>query len=99
MNRALARHTDPSTSHDAAESVNVTALEQIVLNALKQHHEGATTEQLSDWLALSLVTISPRIRPLVRKGLVIDSGFKRCNASGRKSIVWRVASHQMRLPL
>lgn len=86
MNGA-ARHTDPSTSFDAANSVNVAELEQKVWACLAS--EGAaTTEELTDRLSpLSLVTISPRMAPLRRKGLVRGIGKKR-NRSGRAAIIW-----------
>lgn len=88
---AFARHTDPMTSEDAARSVRpeTTRLENIVLDALKRRgDQGATTNELAELTGMSLVTISPRIRPLVRKGYVEDSGKRRSGTSGRKSTVW-----------
>ncbi len=84
------RSSDPTTSREASDSVNVTALERIVLNALREHDDGATSEELAAWLALPLVSVSPRLRPLATKGLIIDSGLKRMAQSGRRQIVWRI---------
>ena len=83
-----ARHTDPATSHAAARSVYATPLEEQVLKALRQCPLGATSFQLADKMGMSLVTVSPRLKPLVEKGLVIDSGVKRRGDSGRNQIVW-----------
>ena len=90
--QALSRRTDPATSDAAAQSVTpeLPRLENVVLDALKRRGDrGATTNELATLTGMSLVTISPRIRPLVRKNLVEDSGDRRAGASGRKSTVWR----------
>ena len=84
---AAARSSDPGTSHVAAALVNTTRLETIVLTYLE--HNPSTTHEIAAGTGLDLVSISPRIKPLVRKGLVEDSGELRKGPSGRKSIVWR----------
>lgn len=89
---AAARHTDPATSHEAAQSLTtqyVTEREWAVLDALKLFGP-CTIEEVTQHTGLSLVTVSPRFRPLVRKGMIADSGERRLNASGRKAIVWRL---------
>lgn len=90
---AAARRTDPSTSHAAASAVDATRLETIVMKQLK-HHGGMTTHELADSTGLDLVSISPRMRPLVRKNLVRDSGKKRGGSNHRASIVWEVVVMQ-----
>ena len=82
-----ARATDPQTSKDAAKRVrgNVTMLEAGVIGALESHPEGLTSHEIAERLNLSLVTVSPRIAPLQRKGKVEDSGIRR---EGRS--VWRI---------
>lgn len=71
-NPALARSTDPVESHIAAAKVETTPLEDRVLFALGQRP--MTTHQLAAYLDLSLVTVSPRLAPLRRKGKVQRSG-------------------------
>jgi predicted ArsR family transcriptional regulator len=89
---ALARSTDPSTSFEAAASVDVTRLEGVILDKLKRYAPpGATSYELAEALGLSLVTVSPRLRPLQKKGLVRDSGFRARGESGRLQIIWRAA--------
>jgi len=85
-----ARQDDPDTSHDAAQSIRVTHLEDVVLRALcDAGKEGLTTFELVDVTGLSLVTVSPRLRLLVRKGRAYDSGHRLENpATGRRAIVW-----------
>lgn len=87
MSDAYSRGGDPYTSHAAAGSVHAAALERLVLTSLRTAGP-ATSFQLADRLQLSLVTVSPRMKPLVRKGLVRDSGGRHKGESGRRRIVW-----------
>lgn len=84
-----ARKSDPQTSHDAAKSVNTTALEAAVYGCLKAHGP-KTSFEIADILRLSLVTVSPRLAPLRDKGLIKDSGVRRIGESGRGRIVWEI---------
>ena len=86
-----ARRADPETSKEAAQSVTATALESLVMRWLHKRPSGLTTHELAELTGLSLVSVSPRIAPLVRKGFVKDSGERRPGPSGRKSIVWKVS--------
>ena len=88
MEHGLARNSDPETSHEAARSVAISYLEGKVLGALNEADDGHTTEELSDLLGLPRVTVSPRMAPLVRKGLVYASAKRRRGNSGRNSIVF-----------
>jgi predicted ArsR family transcriptional regulator len=89
---AYARTLHPETSHAAARSVRPTDLEACVLRALRSCKDGATSFELAELLGLSLVTVSPRLRPLVNKRLVRDSGRTRRGDSGRPRIVWEIAT-------
>lgn len=86
---AYARRTDPVTSLAAAQSIKTSDLEQKVFDVIADIG-GATTHEIADRTGISLVSVSPRIRPLVRKNLIRDSGKKREGKSNRKSIVWEV---------
>lgn len=85
---ALARKSDPSPSHAGANMVTpVTGdLEHSVLTCLFQYGP-LTTEGISDTTGLSIVTVSPRMRPLLRKGLVRKVG-KKANRSGIPATLW-----------
>lgn len=85
-----ARHADPPTAKAAAKSVDVADLERRVIEALRRFRwAGMTTHELAIYLNVDLVSVSPRMRPLVNKGFVIDSGERRVGESGRSSIVWK----------
>jgi DNA-binding MarR family transcriptional regulator len=75
MTRAHARRTDPAESHQAAVRVEnrVTDLELRVLAALVLRGP-ATTAELAEYMELSLVTVSPRMAPLERRGMVSRVG-------------------------
>lgn len=87
--RALARGSDPQTSHDAAALVDVTDLEGRVLDWLGRAGDfGGTSEEIANGLGVPRVSISPRLRPLLNKGRVLDSGLRRLSTSRRACIVW-----------
>ena len=90
VNRGLARATDPETSKEAARSVDPTKMEQIVLEAIKSFPDGCISQDVENALPhIRVSSITPRFRPLIRKGLVIDTGEKRPGFSGRSQRVMR----------
>lgn len=82
---ARARRTDPDTSHQAAASVDVTHREQQVLDALAAHPGGLTTKEMADVTGVDRLSLSPRMKPLELKGLVI-----RTEETRDGSTVWRI---------
>ena len=90
--KAFARRTDPQTSKDAAKSIDdsrLSHMEQVVLSALKRHPHGLTSHDLVLETGETWNTVTPRIRPLVKKGKVYDSGERRLGPAGRNCIVWK----------
>lgn len=81
---AFARTSDPITSHVAASTVDATLLERLVVDALHQHPNGGTVKEIATTLARHEWSISPRMKPLERKGLV-----RRTDERRGRSIVWR----------
>lgn len=91
-----ARHTDPQTSHDAAESVdNLTATKQAILRVLARPRTDVDlVEAYMNYRNAPRASesgIRSRRAELVAAGLVIDSGQRVKLASGRNAIVWQVA--------
>jgi uncharacterized membrane protein len=83
------RRSDPETSKAAAKSLDTNALESLVLETLRKHLGGLTSHEVASLTGLSLVTVSPRMAPLVRKGKICDSGERRSGVGFRSSTVWK----------
>lgn len=80
--RGLARTTDPETSHEAAK-IEVNNLEAIVLEEFRKARKGLTAEELSRKIpGVPLNSLTPRLAPLVRRGLLLPTG-RRQVSSGR----------------
>lgn len=83
--------SNDTTSRDAATAIkpDTNRLRALVLKHITTSG-GATCEEICSALTLAGNTTRPRIRELVLKGQVMDSGLTRPTASGRKAIVWTV---------
>src|SRR5260221_10282451 len=87
---AFARHNDPATSKEAAASLiaYLPGLEALAFCCIGESGKiGRTIDELEEELKLDKLTLSPRLRPLARKGLIQESGFTRPVRSGRQQIV------------
>ena len=84
-----------ATSNAAAASVQPEAarLRALVLNAIRSFGtRGATCDEVEYSTGLKHQTASARVNELRNLAIIVDSGNKRPTRSGRKAIVWRVAS-------
>ena len=86
---ALARSTDPSTSHEAADRCDAQSLEMLVLATLKKGP--ATMHDVALAIGVNLVSVSPRFAQLRRKGLLVDSGL-RDTTSRMPRTIWRLST-------
>jgi len=86
---AMARRTDPDTSHIAALTVDANRLEKLVVSALTQYPNGCTVKEISVILDIDKWSISPRMKPLEGKGLIERTAERR-----DRSIVWRIADEE-----
>ena len=93
----LARNSDPDTSKDAAK-LNTTFLQQQVLFCLLKNGS-CTAEEVSELVGISQQSITPRFRGLVEKGLIMDTGERRKNRSGRSAILWRAVVNDRTLAM
>jgi predicted ArsR family transcriptional regulator len=86
----LARSTDPSTSHSAAESAVrfVVDHEARILAALSRP---MTCYEIAAATTLDHVAVARRMRKLVDDAKVRDSGETRAGPNGRACTVWETA--------
>lgn len=88
---ALARNTDPDTSHAAADAVKVAELEARVIEALKIVPSGLTNNEIADMTKIEVGSVSPRMKPLETKLLVTRTDGRRIPKGRRRSqIIWRL---------
>ena len=82
---ALARRTDPATSHIAALTVDATRLEGLVVSILSKYPGGLTVKEIASLLDIHAWSISPRMKPLEKKELVRRTTIRRARSIVRKS--------------
>ena len=74
----LARREDPTTSHQAAQAVDSTKLEQMVYEAIKSHPEGCISDEILEMYPnYPYSSITARYRALLDKGFIEVTGVKR----------------------
>jgi hypothetical protein len=81
---------DSDTSYSAARSVedDASAIRARVADAIRRSDDGLTCDEVEVLLALRHQTASARIRELVLKHAVKDSGERRKTRSGRQAVIW-----------
>ena len=79
-------------SQEAADLVapQVLSLREVTLRAFHASAKGLTADAAAEVLALSILSIRPRVAELSRLGKIEDTGQRRRNQSGKKATVWRV---------
>lgn len=85
---------DTDTSEDAAASMadRAPTLEAAALWLIEAAGAaGLTADEVAARLNESPLSIRPRVSTLLTKRLVVDSGLRRRNASGRAAIAWVAA--------
>jgi hypothetical protein len=74
----LVRKEDPTTSHQAAQAVDSTKLEQMVYEAIKGFPDGCISDEiLAMYPNYPYSSITARYRALLDKGFIEVSGVKR----------------------
>ena len=74
----LVRKEDPATSHEAAQAVDSTKLEQMVYEAIKSHPDGCISDEiLAMYPQYPYSSITARYRALLDKDLIEVTGVKR----------------------
>lgn len=91
--RHLARTGDPSTSHEAAQSlraVTITKTRMAILDLIRAHPDGLTDQDIAVMLPglASPSGLRTRRAELVDMGLVADSKRRKPSIANRRMIVW-----------
>jgi hypothetical protein len=74
----LVRKEDPTTSHQAAQAVDSTKLEQMVYEAIKSHPEGCISDEILEMYPnYPYSSITARYKSLLDKGFIEVTGVKR----------------------
>jgi hypothetical protein len=74
----LARREDPTTSHQSAQAVDTTKLEQMVYEAIKSHPEGCISDEILEMYPnYPYSSITARYRALLDKGFIEVTGVRR----------------------
>ena len=84
-------HRNVETSIAAADALSpkLGRLQQMAKSAIcDAGTQGLTADELSARLDMDRWSIQPRTSELKRKGLILDSGQRRRNATGKLAIVW-----------
>ena len=92
FDQARARKTDPVTSHEAAKLItpSLNKIEESIYEALLEVGEmGATSDEIVKMTDIKYRSVTPRLKPMCKKGFVFDSGECRNGDSGRQQIIWR----------
>jgi hypothetical protein len=85
----LARKEDPTTSHEAAQVVDTTKLEQMVYEAIKGFPEGCISDEVLELFPqYPYSSITARYKSLLDKGFIEITGV-RTGKSGRKQRVMK----------
>lgn len=102
--KAVARTSDPITSHQAAASVkDINKTHERVLEVLERYGPATDEEieryyynlsELFEWPKASPSGLRSRRAELVAMGLVYDTGERGKTASGRATAIWELKEHR-----
>jgi hypothetical protein len=87
----VAGHRGVDTIIEAAEAITpkIGRLQRLALEAVRNAGaRGLTSDETAEALHSDRWSIQPRLSELKLKGLVVDSGLRRRNSTGKNAIVW-----------
>lgn len=90
-------HRGVDTSIAAAEDLafKLGGLQRLAHRAIAAHGpSGLTVDELGEVVDSPRWSIQPRTSELKRKGLIVDSGLRRRNCTGKAAIVWVTPEHK-----
>ena len=83
------RGTDTSRAAAASMAPKASLLRDRVLAEIRRCP--STPDEVAKRLRQTVLAVRPRVTELKAKALIVDTGARRKNASGRSAIVWRAA--------
>lgn len=89
---ALARNTDPLTSHEAAEQFDAKALVRKILAILESFPEGLCCTELAAMIGCGRDSVSPRMPSMVKHGQIEACGKRIPNGGRVNQIIWRLTA-------
>jgi hypothetical protein len=84
-------HRGVETSIEAADALasRLGPLQSLTLDFIARRGAfGATSDECAAGLGIDRGSVQPRTSELSRKELIVDSGLRRPNATGKRAIVW-----------
>jgi len=70
-------------------------LQRLTLEAIRSAGaHGLTADETADALEMDRWSIQPRTSELKAKGLIVDSGLRRRNVTGKSAVVWVVPEYK-----
>ena len=90
---AVARHSDPSSSHEAAEKVSANgtrASQQLACLEAVRNYPGHTSAELAVKLSIDRYVTGRRLPELREAGLLRNGPKRECTAKGSQAITWYV---------
>lgn len=83
------RSVDTSALAAADMAPKIGRLQRTTLQIVKDAGaRGITTNEIAELCGIDRGSVQPRTSELRLLGLIRDSGYRRCNANGKKAIVW-----------
>ncbi len=78
------------TSEKAAREMRPKApsLRDYCLGVFEKSRRGLTADEVAAELGKSVLSIRPRVAELARMNLIVDTGVRRENVSGKLAVVW-----------
>jgi hypothetical protein len=93
-------HRGVDTSIEAANDIapKIGRLQRTTLKAVQSAGpQGLTSDEAAEVCGFDRWSIQPRLSELKAKGLVVDSGLRRRNSTGKNAIVWVVPGNKQDL--
>jgi predicted transcriptional regulator len=88
---------DAETSREAAEAMQSKCgrLQQIAFCHIRAAGaSGYTADELAEAMGMDRWTVQPRTSELKAKGLIVDSGQRRRNVTGKRAVVWTLPEYK-----